>query len=296
VRWLEVYDRILVPLDGSESAEMALPYAEAIAAKFKSEITLISVVESENIDAKHLYRSYLDHAAEIVMRELKEWEAREGVVVRDELISGKPANVIIEYATEHKESLIVMASHGSSGRGAWLLGSVAAKILRASDTPVLLVKVPAREEAIRERRLFNSILLPLDGSKLGEAAIPHAVALAREVGARLTLFRVVEQYSDGGRAERYVGSGDESKKMAHAYLEKVRRVLKETGLDASSAISIGDPAPEIISYAAANQVDLICLSSHGESGVTHWVFGSVTDKLLHAGDTPVIMVRRTKKA
>jgi nucleotide-binding universal stress UspA family protein len=295
-RRAKVYDRILVPLDGSESAEIVLPYVEEITVKFGSEITLASVADPASVDTKHLYRTYLGHAVEIVERELKDWGAGEGVVVRNELLSGKPAATIIDYATKHDMSLIAMSSHGSSGRGAWLLGSVAAKILQATDIPVLLVRTAAKAEAIRERQLLSTILLPLDGSKLGESAVPQASALARELGAKLILLQVIEFFSAGGRAAQYVMPGEESKRAALGYLNGVGERLKEIGLDASSVVLTGTPAPEIIQYAAANNIGLIALSAHGESGVTHWVFGSVTDKVLHAGDTPVLLVRRTKKA
>lgn len=290
-----MYDRILVPLDGSKAAEIVLPYVEEIAAKLGGRIILVSACDATVTGMEHLYRSYLEHTVEVVQDELKDWGAKEEIAVQGELLLGKPATVIVKYATEEDVSLIAMASHGSSGRGAWPLGSIATKILYATDQSVLLVRAPARDEALKERKLLKIILLPLDGSKAGEAAIPQAMVLAKALGAKLVLFQVIELFSSGGRASYYVMPGEENKRASLAYLDEVERRLREEGISASSAISIGAPAEQIIDYAAANSIDLIALPSHGESGLTRWVFGSVTNKVLHAGDTPVLVVRRTKQ-
>jgi nucleotide-binding universal stress UspA family protein len=81
---------------------------------------------------------------------------------------------------------------------------------------------------------------------------------------------------------------------AMAYLESVAKDVREKGLSASSAVGSGAPADQIIDYAEANAIDLIAMSTHGRSGITRWVFGSVTDKVLHAGNTVVLTVRASK--
>ena len=169
-----MYERILVPLDGSSAAEIALPYAEEIAAKLGAEIILASVSELAAVETDHLYRSYLERIAEQVQRQIKDWGAKKEAKVKSEVLLGTPASEILRYADESNVSLITMASRGRSSPGPWLLGNIAAKVLRAIGKPVLLIRVPADKAALQQRSLVRRILVPLDGSKLGEEAIPYA--------------------------------------------------------------------------------------------------------------------------
>jgi nucleotide-binding universal stress UspA family protein len=148
-----IYEKIMVPLDGSNAAEIALPYAEEIAARLGAEIILVSV-SGPTVEAKdHLYRSYLDKITEQVRGRLDDWGAKEGAKVQSEVFAGKPASEILRYADENNVSLIAMASRGRSGRGPWLLGNIAAKVLRATQKPVLLIRAPADETALQQRSL-----------------------------------------------------------------------------------------------------------------------------------------------
>ena len=119
-------NKILVPLDGSNAAEIVLPYAEEIAARAGAEILLVSVSEHTVEERDTLYRSYLERIAEQVQRRLKERQDGVKVNSRIEVLFGKPANEILRYADEAKASLISMASRGRSGQGPWLLGNIAA--------------------------------------------------------------------------------------------------------------------------------------------------------------------------
>ncbi len=170
---------------------------------------------------------------------------------------------------------------------------------RATTKPVLLVKVTQSEKAIEQSGLLKKILAPLDGSKLGEAALPYIEALAMNLEADLVLLHVLEPQTTWGMYEGYTTyrapeSPDERAASATAYLDDVAKPLKERGLNVTCEVKTGLPPRKIIDYAKANSIDLIAMSSHGRSGVMEWVFGSVTDKVLHAGDTPVLVVRPAK--
>jgi nucleotide-binding universal stress UspA family protein len=196
-----------------------------------------------------------------------------------------------------------MASRGRSGLGPWLLGNIAAKVLRATEKPVLLVRAPAGDSALPEKRLLRKILVPLDGSDLGETTLSHAEALAKNLGAEIVLLRALEPPRPLEGEGAYTGkklhfrSKEETerrKAAAMEYLDAVGRPLREKGLKVSRAVLSGLAAEEIIDYARDNGIDLIAMSSHGRSGIGRWVFGSVTDKVVHAGDTPVLVVRAAK--
>lgn len=290
-------ERILIPLDGSKAAEIVLPYAEEIAAKVGAEIVLASVSEFRAADVDQLYRSYLERIAEQAQSRLRDRGAKEKAKVQSKVLLGKPANEILRCADEDDVSLIAMASRGSSGGGPWLLGNIAAKVLQATIKPVLLIRAPASDAALKQERLVKRILTPLDGSKEGEATVPYTEMLARQLDAELVLFHVLEPVTARAfyyESEAYVAQDEETRRAsATSYLAGVATSLQTKGVDASIAVESGAPAERIIAYAGANAIDLIAMSTHGRSGIGRWVFGSVTDKVLHAGDTPVLTARAT---
>jgi nucleotide-binding universal stress UspA family protein len=215
------------------------------------------------------------------------------------VLAGSPADAILQYAEEANVGMIVMASHGSSGQGPWLLGSIAAKVLRASMRPVLLIRVPAESTALQQKHILKRILVPLDGSAIGEAALPLAETLAKPLGAEVVLYLALEPiatWTGYGGTEGYVSQKffEDRKASARAYLEGVRGRLNERGVTTSIEVETGPPADLIIDYAKLKAIDLIAMSTHGRSGIGRWVFGSVTDKVLHSGDTAVLVVRAVR--
>lgn len=294
-----MYENVLVPLDGSKGAEIALPYAEELSARLGAEITLVSV-SGPGADTENLFSSYLERVAKQVEMDLKGWWPKVEAGVRTEVLVGKPADEIRTYADQKQMGLIVMASRGSSGHVPWLMGNTADKLLRMVDKPVLLVRSPAGGAALAQKSLLKKVLMPLDGSSVGETAIPYAEALAQAFGAELVFFHVlepaVEPVAAGPTVAWALSKGEVEQRKAHAmtYLNAVAEPLKAKGLTVSAAVAFGSAASEIISFAEANATDLIAMSTHGRSGVSRWVFGSVTDKILHAGDKPVLTVRAAK--
>ena len=301
-RGMLMYQKIMVSLDGSDAAEIALPYAEEIASKTEAELALVSVSDPTRDGEDNLYRFYLERVSAQVVSELKDWGAAVEAMVRSEVLAGIPADEIIRYADEKDVSLIIMASRGRSEKGPWRLGTVAAKVLRATNRPALLVRAPVDEVARKQRRLVKRILVPLDGSDVGEAALPWAVELAQRLGAELILFQVVKHVmilaTEGASmsSEMYEEEEKYRRAAAMAYLQNIGKSALEKGLSISHALGSGPPADQIIDYAEANEVDLIAMSTHGRSGISRWVFGSVTDKVLHAGNTAVLTVRAGKGA
>ena len=299
-----MYEKIMVPLDGSNAAEMVVPYAEEIATKFNSEIALVSVAEPTPAESDHLFRAYLKTIQEKVRTELGNWGAKPGTPVTIEVLAGKPAQEILSYAADKNVSLVVMASRGTSGEGPWLLGNIAAKVLRATTKPVLLVRREAPAEGLQRKKLINRIMVPLDGSKVAERVILHAEVLAKSLGGKLLLFHSVELMRATYNPEASVipkstirEENKRRKESSEQYLDLVAKGLQERGHSVSKYVKTGAPPEQILDFAGANSVDLIAMSTHGRSGVSRWVLGSVTDKVLHAGDVPVLVVRaagRTK--
>ena len=141
-----MFEKIVVPLDGSKLAELALPYAKELAARTGSQVTLLRVLtssEAEDYDKNQVYLKGV--AKEVKLDTKKLLEKPEGEIkVETAVLTGNPAEAIVDYAATKKISLIVMASHGRSGIGRWTLGSVAEKVVRGGSSPVLLVRSQTR--------------------------------------------------------------------------------------------------------------------------------------------------------
>jgi nucleotide-binding universal stress UspA family protein len=292
-----MYKKILVPLDGSNAAEIVIPYVEELAAKLSAEIILVSVYESPD-DESHLHRYYLERIVDQMQHQISEFDPASEVRIHSEVLRGKPAQQLVQYADKANVSLIAMSSYGSSGREAKLIGNIATKVLWSTKRPVLLIRTPATAAAIKQKRLVKKILVPLDGSKTGETIIQCAEVLAEALGAELLLFQVLEPLRIVAGFETVapysIPEGEESiKASAGAYLNGVEEPLKKKGIKTSTAIVWGSAAERIIEYAEVN-IDLVTISSHGRSGVGRWVLGSVTEKVLQVGDKPVLVARPVK--
>lgn len=276
------YRRILVLLDGSELAEMVLPYLRELGEKMGSEMDLVSVCEPSR-GLERLFGPYLEKLASQLG----------GLTVRSLVLFGDPVEQILDYAERNNFSLIAMATHGRSGISRWDLGSVAEKVLHEAKLPVLLVS--AREKAVPEKVSFRRILLPLDGSKLGEAAMPWAEEMAARVKAELLLLRVERTAPQlAWAAEIALYQRDDRAILeaeAKAYLSRVAADLKQKGIPVSYRVLFGLPAEGIVDYARDNAVDLIAMSTHGRAGLGRWVFGSVAHKVIQAAGVPVLLVR-----
>jgi nucleotide-binding universal stress UspA family protein len=223
--------------------------------------------------------------------------------VKGEVISGYPAEEILRYAEEKEVDLILMATHGRSGVRRWVLGSVADKVLHSAAVPVLLIRAGMPRDAAYEKWSGARMLVPLDGSELAELVLPHVEALAGPqcgAEAEVILVGICEplvlppamtpetSVNWGGAADEYMAK---SKKSADKYLSRVQKGLTDAGLKVTLEVLEGDPATEIIEYAGKRQVNLIVMATHGRSGLGRWAYGSVAQKVLHGGSSPILLVR-----
>ncbi len=295
-----MYERILVPLDGSQLAEVVLPYAEELAGRLGSEVTLLSVSESDETDRYHEALTYIMRMVEPTKqgaeRNLGKLVAKE-VKVDSRTLVGHPADEIVDYAGKADIGLIVMATHGRSGIKRLALGSVAEKVVRTAKQPVALIRAKGARPDVREKGILNKALVPLDGSKESEAAIPYIEELASRLKGEVVLFQVLaptHYVSAGETATQVPYTVEEMKPLkvsAGDYLKKVAGRLEGKGITTRSEVRVGSAAEEIIKLADELYVDMVAMSTHGRSGVSRWAFGSVADKVLHAGNTPLLLVR-----
>ena len=149
--------------------------------------------------------------------------------------------------------------------------------------------------------MYKKILVPLDGSELAECVLPHVESIAKGCGVGTVMFvRVVEPVQIPLGAEKTfafspkVWKQMESESIAAAknYLSQLMNRVKYDGVNIQSEVLTGGRAADMIAgYATKGEVDLIIISTHGRSGITRWVWGSVADRILHSACVPVLMIR-----
>jgi len=298
-----MFNKILVPLDGSELAERALNPALTLVQQVKGEAILLSVpvlkemfVSGGNGYSVLLPEDSLQESQQELMGYLQtvaqNW-ARPDVLLRTEVIKGDEASVIVETAAAENVDLIVMSTHGYSGLTRWMLGSITEKVLRAAPCPVLVM---------RSLDPISRILITLDGSELAEYSIEPGLEFAQQYGGEVILLRVEhsqesflprfgppqmpsEAPRDEDRGQKKVSD------FAKIYLKRMVESQRLSGQHIETAVSFGSPAEGILDFAELNQIDLIVMSTHGRTGLAHWVYGSVTEKVLRGAECAMLIIR-----
>ena len=146
--------------------------------------------------------------------------------------------------------------------------------------------------------MYQHIMVPLDGSELAECVLPHVEAIAKgcNVG-KITLIRVVTPLHLHGGVESRLSPEErrrleaDSTDIARNYLDQVVKRLTDIGIAAKSEVLYGNVIDKLVDYADRNGVDLTVIATHGRSGVSRWVWGSVADRILRSACMPVLMVR-----
>ena len=301
-----MYKKMLVSLDGSELAEVVFVYAKELAVRLDLDVILFNVCSPAEREAMPMCRAYIERAVETIRRQSEEVRVRTGIKpgskateVRGELAVGYPAEEILRYTNENGIDLILMATHGRSGVKRWTMGSVADKVLRASKVPIWLVRAVIPEEIVYDKWPTRTILVPLDGSELAESVFPHVEAVAKQRGAELVdvvLLTVCEpmllpSYYPVAIPLNWDDHVARTMREDAQYLAKVEKRLRGLGLRVRSEVLLGKPADGIVDYANKNPINLIIMATHGRSGLSRWVFGSVAEKVLLGVSTPILLVR-----
>jgi nucleotide-binding universal stress UspA family protein len=303
---LRRFRSILIPLDGSPFAEQAIPWATAIARKARARLRLALVHQMPPSPALDQSSARLYTRIELALRKSElEYLRRVATRIKEAgaiqlataTLAGAPAAALAEYVREVGVDLVVMTTHGRGGlQRAWL-GSVADRLVRSLETPVLLVR-PHQESAERSEPPLAEILVPLDGSRRAEAALPAALGVAALFDARLALIQVVEPVTVMADAPTvFPGAADEEftslrRREAQDYLDDVAERLSGSGVEARASAVLSASAFDGIQAAAKSPaVGMIALATQGHGGLRRLVLGSVADKLVRTGEVPVLVTR-----
>ena len=263
-------------------SEVALPYAEEIAGKMGSDIILLTVLPSEENSEIQNHLSYskkIVHDTKIQVEKYCENRPEARINISTATRTGNPAEGILNYADKGYPCLIIMATHGRSGLSRWAVGSVAEKVVKAtSKQPLLLVRAKGGHADVRAKRILKKALVTLDGSGISEAVLPYIGEIARHLDMELTLLRVVSK-SENNFVE------------VETYLRKWCEKLGEQGVSAGYEVRIGNAADQIINYAEETTTDLIAMTTRGQTALSMFSMGSVAQKVLMDGNSPLFLVK-----
>jgi nucleotide-binding universal stress UspA family protein len=323
-----MFQRILVPLDGSARAENAVPVAARLARVANGTVVLVEVANPHPeygpyMDAPGLVPAAIEQEYNDAQEYLKTIAQRPDLAsigTETAVVSGPVGDAILAAAQAHKADLIIMMSHGRTGFSRWVLGSVAEHVTRHAPIPVLVLRDagPRLMGPVSESGRPVAAVVPLDGSPLAEAAVQPAVELVAALAApeqgTVHLLQVVEiplPAREPGRYVRLDEQGVELREGAHddarAYLDNVAQRLREAltpqhrvTITSSVAFDV-DPAEGIIDSAEGHgdiqrpvlepRFDVIVMATHGRGGLERWAMGSVTNSVLKGTQLPLLVVR-----
>ncbi len=266
------FKNIVVPLDGSMSAEYALGLARILGQVHNSRLTLVSVQtasqpHSEAGGGQRDLQTYLAH----LTSQMKDT----GLDAHFTMGSGSAADRISTLAHDLGADLIVMSTQGRSGVERFFVGNVASKIIKLTDTSVLLIR-PTEEWKSRTSQ-FKRLLVSLDGSADAEQVLGHVMALAKRFDSDIVLLSVPEAESETPHLQQY--------------LDGVAAALHNRGLKVRTLVTGSGPARTIVAASESEAVDLIMMATHGRGGIQRGVLiGSVADRVVQSTQCPVFLL------
>jgi nucleotide-binding universal stress UspA family protein len=313
--------RVLVPLDGSANAAAAWPYGRLIAKACGAEIEVLRVVEpfmdmarsrmigrepiseapppvTDDISFEQLRvrQEQIKQAAQADLDRIAKEASAEGTPVTTIVREGHPADVIIDEAGSQDGTLICMGTHGRSGIARWLYGSVADRVIHHAESSTLVVR--SKENEKRPPGAIRRVILPVDGSEVSERAIPMAVDIARSLGVGITVLRALDLDLEGtipasGVDEFPVLNMEKMRAESQSYVDDIAKRVHDLGItDCDTRIVDERPAQAIVDEVGEGGDKLVVMGSHGRSGATRWLLGSVSDNVVRHSAGPVLIVRR----
>ena len=291
--------RILIPLDGSPLAEHALAPATQLAKHLQpaAEIVLVRIVRYPAVEAG-LAGPYPGMSSAALLDDmLAEASAYlhvtaqlpffAGLTVQSSAEMGITAQAIGAIARREHCELIMMTSHGRTGIGKLVLGSVAEEVIRNAQVPVLVVRPEGETFPDVGRFTPLTILVPLDGTPLCEAAIEPAATIARAFHGTLYLVRVLPAVPH---------AKDVTAQEAYAYLTVFHDRLTQAGITVHRSLGWGEPAEQIIAKAQEHRADIVAIATHGRTPLGQLLQGSIAATVLHQVPLPMLVVHPTATA
>jgi nucleotide-binding universal stress UspA family protein len=279
-----MFRHLLVPLDGTPQAAIALPLARTLATETGAAITLVYVAPDNSSPADRR----TDMSMRERLRELTNELTMAGLQATASIRSGPVAAEIADVVRTRECDLVVMGTHGRVGVERILHGSVAGDVLSTSRVPTLLVR-PGAQTTSR----LATLLVPVDESPEGQLALGPASQLAALAGARITLVEAIPPLP-ASMATIPVEPGWEAAALsrARAYLGGLAMRLVADGIAADAVARSGEIPRTIVSVAEEVEADLIVMSTRALGGPDRALLGTVADEVVRSANRPVLLVRR----
>ena len=297
---MKFYKRILFPTDFSECSEKGFEYASRIAKSYNAELHIIHVniqyynrygpefiipVTSEDAKSYQLeLRKYMD-------KYVSKCGISENKIIKKYASGFAAAPTIVDYAKNNGIDLIVMCAYGRRGLRHMLLGSVAEEVIKTSPCNVITI---CNEDSIKSEP--KRVLVPTDYSSHAFRAVLAGYNITQKLGADITLLHVIE---DPVPSLYYLPGDEETidrfyELTAKDAKKKLDDINKDAGIRLNYKIKVirVHVASSITKYASDNKVDLIVMGSHGYTGLTHFLLGSTTDKVVRSATCPVMIVKQ----
>lgn len=296
-----MFNKILVPLDGSKLAESVLPVAVLLEEILNSLVVLVHVIEKDAPPVIHGENHLTTKAeAEVYLKNISASFFPESENIEWHVHTTETAQVagsISEHVGELDTDLIVMCTHGRSGLGEALFGSIAQQVISFSKTPLLLIR-PEFEKSVGP---FNcrKVLLPLDGNPEHELGISRIREFLKICQSQVHLVQVIETFGTlsgqmapasrllPGTTTRMLDMMEEE---ALDYLTKKQAFLSELDIPSIITVERGEPAQVIHEAAVKNQIGLIVLTTHGKKGLEAFWAGSLTAKICKSCLVPLLLI------
>lgn len=265
-----------VAMDETDYSLRSLVLGRRLAAQLNAALSVVSVVP----DALRV-----ESRREALMKRLAETGTPELAEVPIQVVVSDSAKETLAKLAEQEDAVLCIGAHGRRPVPEMLLGSVTAGVVRRSSQPALLCG--PRYDSERHSRV-EVVMACVDGSVLSEAILPHAVTLTQTLGARLQLLQVI----DAAAAAQIAGQARYGDVSESGYVHGVaRRLEHEHGIKVDWEVLHGDPADAIVSYLADSRNTMLAMTTHGRSGLSQVIAGSVSHEVVHEICCPVAVLR-----
>ena len=298
-----MYEKILVPLDGSELAEAAVPLALAVARATAGRLSLIHIADPGPVGRAQMPapEQYLARVASAASDELNESIDTAVLSAGDSGDASKrvTAAQVASYAKENAFGLIVLSTSGRGGLKRVFAGSVAEALLWVTPCPVLFCRPHKGERMLRSgTHPIRKIVIALDQTDASEAVLGAAASFATEMNAEVVVLHVLDPtraYATVTGLELAGYSPEEWAAMnerADAYLARVQQQLAAAGVQSTcEKLVSNDVAGEILDAVDRLKADAIALASRAPQRLARAVLGSVADRLVRNAPCPVLVIR-----
>lgn len=291
---------IIVPLDGSTEAETALPFASMLARRLNAPLMLTSVVAVTSE-----FATWLNTGVRDPKRELGAWvedrrvylktliDALDGHHVQAHVSVGRPTSMLVEFIDSRDDPIVVLAAHGETRPAEGSVGRHTLRLIHHLAAPIIVIKNQNGDAAWPEDSITR-VVVPLDDSDFSATALDATLSILGDPALSLHLVTVIDNQGANPRFRdpKLLDDYLQTTRDAHSARLQERAIeLTEQGHATTWEVREGKPEDQITAAAHDANASMIAMATHGRSGITHALLGSVAEGVLHATSHPLLLIR-----